>query len=489
MVAVAEKENTKPENVSTPLVALSSYSVNKGSDEVVEDLTLRPSKEDRLALCEALYKCTGSFKRIVSPLLPYPLVINRLHRDFVEAQEMSGGSAKEALMTFAMKMEEPGTKAFLSDAQAQIRAEPKVYAQNMVDDEWISDFQSQVDYVPGLSKGKRLLDSEDAKQFATFADEMKSAGNKCFASQDYEMALTRYTQGVELLQQVECKDEQPQRHLLELYTALLTNQAIAGLKTSAWRTSLTACTACLSINPRNLKARARRAEAYTCLGDIEAAALDLEVILRLQATELLEDHDPDTAQELLAAAQKDARKLSQRLERMTREESAAAKRMMAGADFTADRDKEKPPAPDIPQPPSILSSSTSRSRATDPLSAARPVSRLSTKPGSEKLIDEVVALEIQQSLMYIYSQPVVQGELIMLRKAADYESGRFVQRLRPYLARLLAEPILDRYNFGKGEEGYRRMERALGQHVTSSADVCENAKSLLAVLMGDLLEE
>ena len=84
----------------------------------MEDLTLQPDKEACQALCAALYKCTGPFKRMVSPLLPYPLVLNKLHRDLVEAEEMSGGSAEECLLTFAMKMEEPDTKAFLDNEMA-----------------------------------------------------------------------------------------------------------------------------------------------------------------------------------------------------------------------------------------------------------------------------------------------------------------------------------------------------------------------------------
>ena len=472
---------------TVPLSSSSKQPSSSSKEDVVEDLTLQPDKEARQALCAALYKCTGPFKRMVSPLLPYPLVLNKLHRDLVEAEEMSGGSAEECLLTFAMKMEEPDTKAFLEDALKSIKAEPKVYGAHVLEEEWIGDFQSQVDYVPGLSKGKRLLSVEEAQQYAEFAMNMKGAGNTCFAARDFEMALTRYQQGVELLHNVECKEAAAQQELTALLASLLTNQAIAGLRTGNWRTTITACNACLEINPQNLKARARRAEAYKCLGDIEKATTDLKWIVRLRPSDLLADHDADTAHTLLSTAQKEAKKMMKDLQGMRIQESEAAKRMISGADFTANRENEKPSS--LPPSSSSSSSSPSRARAQNPFSSALAAAKKSTKTITEKLIDEVVALEIQRTLVDIYAQPHVHSELMAMRKASEFESGRFVQRLRPYLIKLLERPVLEKYGFGGGEVGYRKMERALGQHVTTSEDVKENAKRILGTLMGDLFEE
>jgi len=486
MVAMDKKKTKAAMPLSSSSKQPSSrLSSSSKEDDVVEDLTLQPDKEARQALCAALYKCTGPFKRMVSPLLPYPLVLNKLHRDLVESEEMSGGSAEECLLTFAMKMEDPDTKTFLEDAAKRIRAEPKVYGAHVLEEEWIGDFQSQVDYVPGMSKGKRLLDVEGAQQYAALAMDMKGAGNTCFAARDFEMALTRYQQGVELLHNVECKEVSAHQELTALFASLLTNQAIAGLRTGNWRTTITACNTCLSINPQNLKALARRAEAYKCLGDIEKATTDLKWIIRLQPSDLLADHDADTAHTLLSTAQKDAKKMMEDLQGMRIQESEAAKRMMSGADFTANRENEMPSS----LPPSSSSSSPSRARAQNPFSSALAAAKKSTKTITEKLIDEVVALEIQRTLVDIYAQPHVHSDLISMRKAAEFESGRFVQRLRPYLVELLEKPVLEKYGFGGGEAGYRKMERALGQHVTTSEDVKENAKRILGTLMGDLFEE
>lgn len=46
--------------------------------------------------------------------------------------------------------------------------------------------------VSGLSKGKRLLSWDVAEQYVTLGSEMKETGNRAFAAQDYDMALTRH---------------------------------------------------------------------------------------------------------------------------------------------------------------------------------------------------------------------------------------------------------------------------------------------------------
>lgn len=59
-------------------------------------------------------------------------------------------------------------------------------------------------------------------------------------------------------------------------------QAIAALRTKNWRAALAACNACLASNPDNLKARARRADAHKCLGELDEAQADLSHIVGLK---------------------------------------------------------------------------------------------------------------------------------------------------------------------------------------------------------------
>lgn len=62
---------------------------------------------------------------------------------------MSDGSVAECHMSFAIRMEEPKTKQYMTQMQATIRANPATYDHGLVQDVWIEDFQNQVDYVPG----------------------------------------------------------------------------------------------------------------------------------------------------------------------------------------------------------------------------------------------------------------------------------------------------------------------------------------------------
>lgn len=291
---------------------------------------------------------------------------------------------------------------------------------------------------------------------------------------------------MELLNNVECKDELRNNDIDVLLSALLTNQAIAALRTGAWRTAIVACDACLVMNPKNLKARARRAEAKKCLGELEAATEDLGFILRLKVDDLTDGQSDETAIVLLRTAQKEARKMLKEISELRQQESETARRMIAGSNFAADRERSRSSSAD--------SKGTYEAMMTDRLSSGVPENEASAKKIhrkrlSEKLIDEVVALEIQRELITLYSDAEVQNELITMRKASDYETARFIQRLRPYLTKLVQEPILDKYDLGEGEVGYRKLETALGQHLATSEDAKNNAKNILGILMGDLMED
>lgn len=94
--------------------------------------------------------------RLVSPLLPYPRVLSYLHRTLQECIAESGGSSKEATLTLALRMEEPGAKQAIEDLRDLMKMEPEVYEAEKLQDEWIADFQNQVDYVPGeTGRGSR----------------------------------------------------------------------------------------------------------------------------------------------------------------------------------------------------------------------------------------------------------------------------------------------------------------------------------------------
>ncbi len=157
-----------------------------------DDLTAAPSKQERAELAEVLFKCSGPFKRAVSPLLPWPAVLSYLAGELRDCR-LATRSQEECLHAFAMRMEEPAAKAFLDDLQRRIRADPAAFGgeAGVVRDDWVEQFQQQVDYVPGMSKGKRLIDEADMAQYLELGKQMKANGNESFAKRDFEFAFTR----------------------------------------------------------------------------------------------------------------------------------------------------------------------------------------------------------------------------------------------------------------------------------------------------------
>lgn len=157
-----------------------------------EDLTSAPSKQERAELAEVLFKCSGPFKRAVSPLLPWPAVLGYLCGELRDCR-LGSPSQEECLHAFAMRMEEPAAKAFLDDLARRIRADPAAFGgeAGLVKDDWIEQFQQQVDYVPGFSKGKRLVDDVEMGSYLELGKQMKANGNESFARRDFDFAFTR----------------------------------------------------------------------------------------------------------------------------------------------------------------------------------------------------------------------------------------------------------------------------------------------------------
>lgn len=129
--------------------------------------------------------------------------------------------------------------------------------------------------------------------------------------------------------------------------------------------------------------------------------------------------DAETGAALLQAAQKDAIKALTEIQELRKAEREAARRMMAGADFAQGRGRGGSSKG--------LESKGGSSGGEDTYEAMMKEMKLREEQGeakaapgkassmghrkqlSEKLVDEVIALEIQRDLMQIYSQAEVKG--------------------------------------------------------------------------------
>lgn len=131
------------------------------------------------------------------------------------------------------------------------------------------------EWIPGLSKDKRPLDSKSLEQHLQLGEVMMSDGRKAYAEESYDTALMRFTQGVQLLNWVRAANSEEQHLIDDMYLIFLRNQAQAALKLEKYQECLRACTTILqNIDEHDAKARYRRARAYTLLGLIKSAKDD-----------------------------------------------------------------------------------------------------------------------------------------------------------------------------------------------------------------------
>ena len=96
----------------------------------------------------------------------------------------------------------------------------------------------EFDVKPGVPRGRSSA-------------EERSAGNDFFKKGDWENAIDRYGNAIDLA-------TDPKKELLPA----LSNRAMASLKQSSWKQALADCDAALKIDPRHAKALFRRGSAY-----------------------------------------------------------------------------------------------------------------------------------------------------------------------------------------------------------------------------------
>lgn len=137
-------------------------------------------------------------------------------------------------------------------------------------------------------------------------------------------------------------------------------------------------------------------------------------------TDLTDDAADEAGAALLQAAQKDAIKALAEIQELRKAEREAARRMMAGANFASGRERGASASSSSKGPESKGGEADTyenmmRSLKLQGEQAAQGEGKAApgkAGPGhrkqlSEKLVDEVIALEIQRDLMQLYSQPEV----------------------------------------------------------------------------------
>ncbi|XP_003221776.1 peptidyl-prolyl cis-trans isomerase D [Anolis carolinensis] len=120
------------------------------------------------------------------------------------------------------------------------------------------------------------IDLKDVDKIVTVADDVKNIGNAFFKSQNWAMAVKKYSKSLRYIEASKAVAEKTDSAKLD--SAALTcflNIAACKLKLSEWQDAIENCTEALAIDPTNTKALYRRAQAWEATKEYDQALADL----------------------------------------------------------------------------------------------------------------------------------------------------------------------------------------------------------------------
>eukprot|EP00388_Colpodella_angusta_P034751 GDKK01033736.1.p1 GENE.GDKK01033736.1~~GDKK01033736.1.p1 ORF type:complete len:465 (-),score=129.18 GDKK01033736.1:241-1557(-) len=153
--------------------------------------------------------------------------------------------------------------------------------------------EAREEWIPGVSSGKKKLRIDEVLSHLDLGKTMHTDGNTEFSNGNYDMALLRYAQGVELLKWVEGPSNELTFQLQNMLLVFFKNQAQAALRVGKWSEALDAADNALKMtNQRDPKALFRKGEALQLLGRTEAArATFLQLLTLANETKPMKEKD------------------------------------------------------------------------------------------------------------------------------------------------------------------------------------------------------
>jgi hypothetical protein len=399
---------------------------------------------------------------------------------------------------------------------------------------------------------KRVVHAGELEDMLKLGRQMKAAGNESFDAKDYHMAVVRYGQVEQLLQSVRCLHVPAQSQADDLRAVSVRNASLAALKAWEWRACLRACEIVLAAKIDDHVVMLRRAEAQHQLGRTEDALRDVRTVLAAASippttasnqptatggTDVPPTKESDTfavahneaeltAVPAVAVVRKARRMLADMSARQRRSNSELQGAMTKGLSrgtFSDTRqpalsseDKAEaavaglPPVPpkgvDEPLRVKILREQALQRAKAEDNSVERKSSEVASpsRPqpnrrdtaiqggvahkSAERRLSQSEVAKVQEAMAACFDAPQVREELNQMRIDADFEEQRFLYRLKPLKARVLA-PVLDAHGFPSGEAGVREMERAVYAWMADNPSVGARGKALTMALMGAIWGE
>ncbi|XP_030721607.1 peptidyl-prolyl cis-trans isomerase D isoform X1 [Globicephala melas] len=140
------------------------------------------------------------------------------------------------------------------------------------------------------------IDVKDVDKILLITEDLKNIGNTFFKSQNWEMAIKKYTKVLRYVEGSKAATENAGRAKLQPVTlSCLLNIGACKLKLSDWQGAVDSCLEALEIDPANTKALYRRAQGWQGLKEYDQALADLK-----KAQEIAPE-DKDTAERLFQA--------------------------------------------------------------------------------------------------------------------------------------------------------------------------------------------
>uniref|UniRef100_A0A0G4FKP0 peptidylprolyl isomerase n=1 Tax=Chromera velia CCMP2878 TaxID=1169474 RepID=A0A0G4FKP0_9ALVE len=347
------------------------------------------------------------------------------------------------------------------------------------------------EWVPGLSKGKRKLSPHELVGHFQLGEEMKASGRAAYEKGEFEMALTRYTQGVELLNWVEGTNDEDTQRVQEMLGLFHRNRAQAALKVDNWHEAHKAASEALSIDETDEKARYRRAKAAYSLGRMEGALEDYRWILANSKDKASIDAARSGYAETLKAQQKDrenVKKLmgqaaSKGLFSEERPKPGTEEEIVAEAAALEKRRAEKERRERAAEPSYLPVEKKAGGGEGD-----APSTPYSASAEPRLSLEETTTLLTE--LRDLYKSDDFEKQLREIRKAADYDQRRILIRLRKVMPETQT-PVLRKWGFVQEEyaEMKKDLDRIVGFWSARDETVRGLSKDLMATVMGDFWGE
>ncbi|KAF6096305.1 peptidylprolyl isomerase D [Phyllostomus discolor] len=121
------------------------------------------------------------------------------------------------------------------------------------------------------------IDLKDVDKILLIAEDLKNIGNTFFKSQNWEMAIRKYTKVLRYVEGSKAVTEEADRLKLQpVALSCMLNIGACKLKMSNWQGAIDSCLEALEIDPSNTKALYRRAQGWQGLKEYDQALADLK---------------------------------------------------------------------------------------------------------------------------------------------------------------------------------------------------------------------